>query len=232
MGELFERYEKALRAKGASLRVPGGSVRISGAGRVSGGVYESVSISGAGKIEGDVEAEEVRVAGSARFHGSVKAGEISLSGSADVEGDVKGGVLKAAGALKVSGAVECEEVRVAGALKARSIKGGAVRVTGAFNVQEDVEAQLVELRLSKSSRCRVLKGDEVKVESSKSHPAAGILFKIIRRDERPTLTVELLEARRAELKGVVIEGRVKADRVELRGGAEVRGLVEGEIIKL
>jgi len=224
MAELFDLYERALRTG----KVRGGSVRISGAGRVSGGTYESVTISGSATVDGDVEAETVRVAGSTSFRGSVRAGEISISGSAKVEGSVKGELLKASGSLSVKDVIECEEAWAAGSLRARSLKGKIVRLAGAFKIEDELDAQLVELKLSNDSSCRALRGEEVSIERS------GGTFRMFLRFTRrhPTLKVELLESKLVRAKDVVIEGRIKADRVELYGEAAVVGVVEGEVVKL
>lgn len=226
MGELFDRYERALKAG----KTRGGAVKISGAGKVSGGVYESVLISGAATVDGDIEAERVNVSGSATFRGSVAGEEVTISGSAKVEGSVKGGVFKAAGSLSVAGTVECEEVRTAGALRARAVKGKVVRLAGAFKIEEELSAPLVELKLSNDSNCRYIRGDEVSIERSEGFLQI-LPFKLIRKG-KPALKVELLESKQVRVKDVIIEGRVKAERVELHGNAEVRGSVEGEVVKL
>ena len=224
MAEFFDLYERALRTG----KVRGGSVRISGAGRVSGGTYESVTISGSATVDGDVEAETVRVAGSASFRGSVRVGEAFIAGSAKVEGSVKGEFLKASGSLSVKDVIECEEAWIAGSLRAQSVKGKIVRLAGAFKIEDKLDAQLVELKLSNESSCRALRGEEVSIERSKD--TLKIFLRLTCR--QPTLKVDILESKLVRAKDVVIEGRIKAERVELYGEAAVKGVVEGEVVKL
>lgn len=223
MVELFEQYERALKAP----RATGRSARISGVGRIPGGVYESVCISGSGRVEGDIKVKRVSVAGSSRFQGGIEAEEISFAGSVRVDGDLRGGFLKAAGALSVSGVIECDEVRAAGDLRARAVRGQFVRLAGAFNVDEGVEAPLVELKLSGDSRCRIIRGERVTIEPSRGK---AIFLRAVRR-RRLALRVELLEADLVKARDVVVEGRVKVGRIELQGSAEIRGPLEGEAVK-
>jgi len=223
MGELFDRYYEALRKPKAA----GGAARVSGAGRLPGGRYEVVRISGAGSVEGDLEAVEVECAGASSFRGSVTAVRVSLAGATRVEGDLRAELVKAAGSLRVGGALEGDEVRVAGALKASRVKGKLVRLAGAFSVREGIEGEVVELELSNDSRAAYVKGGEVAVKAAERWGPLSVL----RLRPRPTLKVGSIEADFVLVEDAVVEGSVRAKRVELRGKGEVRGPVEGEVVK-
>jgi cytoskeletal protein CcmA (bactofilin family) len=228
MSELFDRYYEALRKP----KVAGGAARISGAGRLAGGRYESVVISGAGSVEGDLEAGEVKCAGATSFRGSVTAVRVSLAGATKVEGNLRAELVKVSGSLRVEGRLEGGEVRVAGALKASSVKGKLVELAGAFSVREGVEGEVVELRLSDDSRAAYVKGVEVAVERARGVVGRGGLFSLLLRGRRtPVFKVNAIEADHVLVDDVAVEGAVKAKRVELRGRGEVRGPVEGEVVR-
>ncbi|MEM1508622.1 MAG: hypothetical protein QW291_04015 [Thermofilaceae archaeon] len=98
MVEIFEKYEKILR-KVKKI----GSASITGAGKVIGGSYETVSIAGSGSIDGYLDAEEVKATGSAVFRGNVSASIVSFAGAAKIEGDLKAEYVKAVGSLSLRG---------------------------------------------------------------------------------------------------------------------------------
>ena len=90
--------------------------RISGAGHLPGGEYESIHISGSAKIDGDaVCQEDVHVSGAATAKGDLAAKEIHVSGSLQVEGDVHAEAVRVSGSAHVAGGMEvCGEMRVSG----------------------------------------------------------------------------------------------------------------------
>lgn len=78
--------------------------RISGAGHLPGGEYESIHISGSAKIDGDaVCQEDVHVSGAATAKGDLAAKEIHVSGSLQVEGDVHAEAVRVSGSAHVAG---------------------------------------------------------------------------------------------------------------------------------
>ncbi len=229
MSELFDRYERALRRGWAA---GGGSVSISGAGRIAGGTYESVSIAGSGTVEGDLSAREVEVSGSASFRGSVSAEEVSVSGAVRVHGGVKAGIFKAAGALSVEGLLEASStVKIAGALQAKGVRAPEVRISGSFDVEEGIEGEVVELRLSSDSRAAVIKGGEVRVRREGKVKPFTLLEKLLRLRRVPEFKVGRIEAKTLLVEDVLVSGDVKAERVELVGQAEVKGQLEGEVAR-
>ena len=93
--------------------------RISGAGHLPGGEYESIHISGSAKIDGDaVCQEDVHVSGAATAKGDLAAKEIHVSGSLQVEGDVHAEAVRVSGSAHVAGGMEvCGEMRVSGSAR-------------------------------------------------------------------------------------------------------------------
>ena len=99
--------------------------RISGAGHLPGGEYESIHISGSAKIDGDaVCQEDVHVSGAATAKGDLAAKEIHVSGSLQVEGDVHAEAVRVSGSAHVAGGMEvCGEMRVS--RQRAHLQGGA-----------------------------------------------------------------------------------------------------------
>ncbi len=119
-----------------------GSLKISGSGTGSGGVYSEISISGSGKVTGDVEAEQIRVSGSGHFEGNVKADRFAGSGSFAVDGNLQAKECKCSGAGRIGGAVRVAELHVSGSMKIEgSVKGGEIHLSGGGRFGSDVEAE-------------------------------------------------------------------------------------------
>lgn len=225
MVEIFERYEKTLgKVKKTS------SASITCAGKVIGGSYETVSITGSGSIDGDLDAEEVKAAGSAVFRGNVSASLVSLAGAVKIEGDLKAEYVKAAGSLSLRGVLKADNVMVVGSLKAKSVQGGIINLSGAFGVEEGVEGDEIELKLSDDSSALFIKGLKVEVLRAESsilnlHRFFGL------KNKRPRLRVDEIEVAELVVEDVIIEGYVKAEKVVIVGNGDVKGSIEGEIIK-
>ncbi len=136
-----------------------GSLSISGAGKATGGVYESIKISGSGKIEGAVEAETITISGSGKIEGGVKAQslrvsgagkimgaaevrELQVSGSGKIEGDVRGESFHASGSCKVQGSVRTGELSTSGSMKiAQDVHAKNAKFSGSARVGGQVQAE-------------------------------------------------------------------------------------------
>lgn len=121
--------------------------RISGAGHLPGGEYESIHISGSAKIDGDaVCQEDVHVSGAATAKGDLAAKEIHVSGSLQVEGDVHAEAVRISGSAQFAGSMEvCGEMRVSGSAhicKAARIQ--QLRAAGSLRLDEGVECERFE----------------------------------------------------------------------------------------
>ncbi|MCR4403755.1 MAG: polymer-forming cytoskeletal protein [Candidatus Acetothermia bacterium] len=114
---------------------------ISGAGKLSGGIYDTVKVAGSGKIEGDVDANQISTAGACKIEGNVKAQRMKTAGACKIVGDVQARELKTAGSCSVEGRVEAEALESAGAQTVlKSISAKQIDAAGSFRVGGDVEA--------------------------------------------------------------------------------------------
>ncbi len=118
------------------------NVHLAGAGRVSGGVYDTVTVAGSGRIEGDVDANLIKTAGSCRIDGDVKTKELKTAGSCRVAGDVTAKLMKTAGSCVIEGDVQADEVKIAGTQTVEgSLRAQEITSAGSLKVSEDVEAE-------------------------------------------------------------------------------------------
>ena len=192
-------------------------VRISGAGKIAGGVYETVSIAGAGKINGDVEAERIRISGAGKVGGNVKAGEFSASGAAKIDGDVAAGKFKCSGAVKIAGGITAETFRASGGAKVGGcVKAGDARISGsgrfggdvtaerfqadgAFDIDGLLNADEIDITLQGGSRVREIGGSRIDVYCG-----------LLRRGRPCELTAQSIEGDQVHLestKADVVRGR-------------------------
>jgi cytoskeletal protein CcmA (bactofilin family) len=117
------------------------SASISGAGKLSGGTYDTVKVAGSGKIEGDVDANQISTAGACKIEGNVKTQRMKTAGACKIVGDVQAGELKTAGSCNVEGRVQAEALESVGAQTVlKSITAKQIDVTGSLRVGGDVEA--------------------------------------------------------------------------------------------
>jgi cytoskeletal protein CcmA (bactofilin family) len=140
------------------------NVHIAGWGRISGGVYDTVTVAGSGRIEGDVDANLIKAEGSCRIDGDVKAKELKIAGSCRVCGEMRAERMKIAGSCTIAGDVHADEVNIAGTQTIEgSLKAKEIASAGSLTVAHDVEAE-------KFSSCGgfeiggLLSAEEVKIE--------------------------------------------------------------------
>jgi cytoskeletal protein CcmA (bactofilin family) len=118
------------------------NVHLAGSGRISGGVYDTVTVAGSGRIEGDVDANLIKAAGSCRIDGDVKAKELKTAGSCRVCGEVRAERMKTAGSCTIEGDVHADEVKIAGTQTIEgSLKAKEITSAGSLTVAHDVEAE-------------------------------------------------------------------------------------------
>jgi cytoskeletal protein CcmA (bactofilin family) len=118
------------------------NVHLAGAGRVSGGVYDTVTVAGSGRIEGDVDANLIKTAGSCRIDGDVKTKELKTAGSCRVAGDIKATLMKTAGSCVIEGDVQADELKIAGTQTVEgALRAKEITSAGSLRVSEDVEAE-------------------------------------------------------------------------------------------
>lgn len=118
------------------------NVHLTGSGRISGGVYDTVTVAGSGRIEGDVDAHLIKTAGSCRIDGNVKVKEMKTAGSCRVAGDVDAERIKTAGSCTIEGDVRAGEVKIAGShIVEGTLRGKEITSAGSLRVSDGVEAE-------------------------------------------------------------------------------------------
>lgn len=100
------------------------SIRISGSGVVTGGVYNEIKTSGSGKIKGETKCNVLRASGSLNCDASIQAKELRVSGSAKFEGNLKTEEGKSSGAIRIEGHLEANKFEASGSM----VVGGDVNV--------------------------------------------------------------------------------------------------------
>jgi cytoskeletal protein CcmA (bactofilin family) len=119
-----------------------GSVKISGTGTASGGIYECVSISGSGEVTGDVEAGQITISGAAKMAGNVKAAVVKSSGALKIEGGLEAGEFSSSGSAKVTGRARIDTLDASGSVRIDGdLSGGKVSVSGRATFGGDVEVE-------------------------------------------------------------------------------------------
>jgi len=216
-----------------------GSASVSGAGKISGGVYQKVTISGAGRITGDVEADHVSIAGAGKVEGSVKAGTFKAAGSCRVTGSVEAEEIKASGSFKVAGDVRAERFNVSGSQKLEgNLHAESARLAGSFKIDGDVEAERVEasgainvggllnadqvtIHLHGRSQVREIGGSKIVVTQGGS---GSVVFGIAFAGRAGRLQVETVEGDDVSLEATSAD-TVRGKRVVIGPGCEI-GTVE------
>ena len=102
------------------------NIKISGTGKINGGVYDRVIVSGTGKILGNVVCNEFKNSGSTVIENSLTAKQFKSSGALKVMGKLKVEEGKISGAGKIFGDIEANNLEISGSLL----------VEGDINVEE------------------------------------------------------------------------------------------------
>lgn len=159
------------------------NVHLAGAGRVSGGVYDTVTVAGSGRIEGDVDANLIKTAGSCRIDGNVRTKELKTAGSCRIAGDVEAELMRTAGSCVIEGDVRAGEVKIAGTQTVEgTLRGKEITSAGSLKVSDDVEAEKF-LSRGGFEIGGLLSAEEVKVElgSGKVTEIGGARIEVRRR---------------------------------------------------
>lgn len=123
-----------------------GSVKISGAGTIAGGRYDTVHISGSGQAQGAIEANEIHISGSGKFAGDVQAVTIKSSGSININGDVTAETVKVSGSLHIHGDLNTGLLNVPGSSSIDGeVKTREFHTSGSTKVQGNVRAEDMHL---------------------------------------------------------------------------------------
>ncbi|MGQ9602396.1 MAG: polymer-forming cytoskeletal protein [Candidatus Bipolaricaulia bacterium] len=137
---------------------------ISGAGKLSGGVYDTVKVAGSGKIEGDVDANQISTAGACKIEGNVKTKRMETAGSCKVLGDIEAEELEIAGSCSIEGKVQVDLFKSSGSGSVlKSVIAKDVELAGACKVGGDVEADRFTSHGSINIG-RLLSADEIQIK--------------------------------------------------------------------
>ena len=195
-------------------------VKISGSGRIGGGVYESVGISGSGKISGDVQCENFHCSGSARCDGALQCSDtLHISGSLHAEKDVSATELHISGSLKgqnlfikdsgsISGTCElrqdlkCETISVSGSLHTGGgIEATDFRLSGALQCDGLLNAENVDIRLGAlHNEIGAVGGSRIRVTTAESH---GLFRRMLSPNIGPLKVREAIEGDEIHLENTV-----------------------------
>lgn len=117
-----------------------GDVRVSGAGTVPTGVYDTVSVSGSATLHGAIECTALKVSGAAEGEGTLHADSVTVHGSLGYRGDVEVNRVRVSGTASF-GKLNAEDVGVSGTLSVGGLTGGTVKVQGYLASAGDCEAE-------------------------------------------------------------------------------------------
>jgi cytoskeletal protein CcmA (bactofilin family) len=157
MSKKFDKYYKNLRYVEEERGLyPSGKkiVSISGAGTLSGGIYERVSISGSADVDGDLKADTITISGSCDVNGKIEARVVKVSGAADLK-EIVAEEVRISGAVDVVGDVHVSRLlKVSGAV---DISGNVVVderciISGSFKIDGDLNGNVIEIELSNKSK--------------------------------------------------------------------------------
>ena len=234
MAEKFDKYEKALSGKREIKGEPiqGGDVKAAGSVKIVGGKYNVVSVSGAFKCEGDLEANVIKIAGSAKIVGSLKAPIIRVSGSLSVDGKIVGDKISVSGAAKVRESIKGSEVKISGGVSAHSIEGDLLKIAGGIKCKT-LSGKQIYLSVGNETEVDYIKGDIVEIKGGESRILSFFGIFKLSRVKKPVLKVnDRVEARLLKLTNIILEGSVDAERIELYRGSEIKGKINGKIVKI
>jgi cytoskeletal protein CcmA (bactofilin family) len=224
-----------------------GSIKISGSGTASGGVYEEISISGSGKVTGDVEAKRISISGSAHFDGCVKAGVLSGSGSFEIAHDVEATECKCSGSCRIKGNVKADVLRVSGSTdihgsaKVREadisgsatidgdIEGECVRASGRVTIGGLLSADKVDISLHGHSKAREIGGETITVRSRQG--SEGGWFGFSWNGGGGSLEVESVEGDDICLEATTAK-TVRGQRVKVGPGGRIARVEYGESLEM
>ena len=206
-----------------------GSINISGAGTVEGGIYENVSISGAGKVNGDVEAKKITTSGASELRGNVKTDVFKCSGASRISGSVEAGSFSASGAAHVGGDLSARDAKISGGSKIDGdVACDTFRGAGAFTIGGLLSADKVEIAIGNDSRIGEIGGETITIVLG-DRIASSRRSRWPRR--LPVLTVRTVEGDDLYLEAVHAEV-VRGRRVRIGPGCRIRRVEYAESLAI
>jgi len=139
--------------------------KITGAGNLPGGKFESLTIQGAGRVDGDVEAQSIRLSGAATINGDAKARVFDASGSCTVAGRINADELTSAGSLRAGRNIKAGTFDARGAFSSGGdVEAKTFRARGGFAVDGRIKARDIEIELNGRSHVKAIEGPNISVK--------------------------------------------------------------------
>jgi cytoskeletal protein CcmA (bactofilin family) len=211
------------------------TLKLSGKGKIAGGVYDEVAVSGSGRVSGDLEAATIVIAGSCMMEGAVKAGAFAASGAfvvgrdleaktlrgsgtGEVGGDVRAETLKLSGRLNAGGTVKAREATISGFAECGgNLEADQLRLSGAFDVGGSVIGRRIEIALAGRSQASEIIAPEIAVRRASWR---WRLLDLGRRRSSALLTAETIEGDRIHLEATRA-GTVRGRQVTIGPGCRI-----------
>lgn len=156
-----------------------------GVGVIGSGEYSDLSVGGVYNCPGDIKAKEIRVTGVFNCSGGVETATLICEGTTNFRKGVKAGRLTVNGVMSVS--------------HDNKIEADQINCNGIINI-DDGEISADQIEADGFICAREVVGDSVSIRSR-----LNIIAKFINSFTKKYSTVNLIEATRIELKGVVAD---------------------------
>lgn len=144
------------------------SVRITGSGSASGGVYDSIRITGEAQIHGSTQSETFQCTGNCAVSGTLITSRCRIMGEASVSGDFKASKLAVFGKLDVTGSARGVSMKIRGQLDvAEECEAEYFQGKGGFNIHGLLNAERIEIGLYGPCRAKEIGGTRITVKQSK-----------------------------------------------------------------
>lgn len=144
------------------------SIKITGTGSTSGGVFHNVNIMGEGRVHGDIACEQFKCMGNCIVDGTLQARRYRLQGEASVEGDMQAAVVTGQGQLQVKGNVRGESVKLMGQLTVEgACEADRFRLHGGLDVRGLLNAEELDIRLFGPCQAKEIGGGRITVRRSR-----------------------------------------------------------------
>lgn len=224
-----------------------GNLEISGAGRSSGGVFNSVRISGAGKVEGDLDCIDFKVSGAAKIEGNLKAETAKISGSGKISGDLNAKEVKVSGSATIDGDFNSEETNISGSC---NIKKGFIgnkfkisgstdingnceveefQCAGAFEILGLLNAENIDVRIGGNCRADEIGGKDIKIRLGSYNK--GFLMRLFMGSNYNKLECNLIEGDNIYLESTIAK-TVRGVNVVIADGCTIDRVEYSESIKV
>jgi len=146
------------------------TVRINGAGRISGDVdCQDCTTNGSAVLQGDLRTENLRINGAGEVTGSAEVGRGHVRGNAKVGGDLKGKTWVVNGVADVGGSVGAERLEVYGGIEVgRDCEVEVLEVRGWLTVRGMLNADAIDVALfHRNSAVNAIGGADIRIHAGR-----------------------------------------------------------------